>query len=117
MMDKTEVEVELPHIHLEENYDLKSYLTEMGLGDLFKADKADLTGISDKGNLYVSEIFHKAFVEINEEGTEAAAATAAIVTARMRPIAERFHADHPFLFFIKNTQTNSILFLGKFSSP
>lgn len=117
MMDKTEVEVQLPHIHLEENYDLKSYLTEMGLGDLFKADKADLTGISDKGNLYVSEIFHKAFVEINEEGTEAAAATAAIVTARMRPIVERFHADHPFLFFIKNTQTNSILFLGKFSCP
>lgn len=117
MMDKTDVEVDLPNILLEEHYDLKSYLTEMGLGDLFKADKADLTGISDKGNLHVSDIFHKAFVQINEEGTEAAAATAAIVMNRMRPIAEQFHADHPFIFYIKHKQTNAILFLGKFSSP
>ncbi|XP_056376991.1 serpin B6-like [Hyla sarda] len=117
MMDKTEVEIDFPRIILEENYDLKSYLTEMGLGDLFNAEKADLTGISKKGNLYVSEIFHKAFVEINEAGTEAAAATAGIVTARMRPIADKFCANHPFLFFIKHNLTNAILFLGKFSSP
>ncbi|XP_075682817.1 serpin B6-like [Rhinoderma darwinii] len=117
MMDKTEVEIYLPRILLEENYDLKSYLTEMGLGDLFNADKADLTGISDKGNFYVSEIFHKAFVEINEEGTEAAAATAAIMMNRMLPIVEKFHGDHPFLFLIKHNKTNTILFLGKFSSP
>ncbi|XP_069814209.1 serpin B6-like isoform X2 [Dendropsophus ebraccatus] len=117
MMDKSEVEIDLPRIILEENYDLKSYLTEMGLGDLFSADKADLTGISEQGNLHVSEIFHKAFVEINEEGTEAAAATAGVVVARMRPIAEVFRADHPFLFFIKHKPTNAILFLGKFCSP
>ncbi|KAM4026595.1 serpin B6-like [Anomaloglossus baeobatrachus] len=117
MMDKSQVEIDLPRIFLEESYDLKSYLTEMGLSDLFNADKADLTGISEKGNLYVSEMFHKAFVEINEEGTEAAAATAGIVTARILPIVEKFHADHPFLFLIKHNETNAILFLGKFCSP
>ncbi|CAN2390566.1 SERine Proteinase INhibitors [Pristimantis euphronides] len=117
MMDKTEVEVDFPRILLEESYDLKTYLTEMGLGDLFSADKADLSGISEKGNLYVSQIFHKAFVEINEEGTEAAAATAGILTARIRPIVQKFKADRPFLFFIKHNKTNCILFFGKFSSP
>ncbi|KAG9479339.1 hypothetical protein GDO78_012810 [Eleutherodactylus coqui] len=117
VMGKTEVEVDFPRIRLEEQYDLKTYLTEMGLADLFDADKADLTGISKKGNLFVSKIFHKAFVEINEEGTEAAAATAGIVTARIRPIVERFHADHPFLFFIKHNETDIILFLGKFCKP
>ncbi|XP_073406257.1 serpin B6-like [Dendrobates tinctorius] len=117
MMDKSEVEIEFPRILLEESYDLKTHLTEMGLGDLFNADKADLTGISYKGSLYVKEIFHKAFVEINEEGTEAAAATAAVITARRLPIVEKFNADHPFMFFIRHNQTQTILFLGKYSSP
>ncbi|KAM3929453.1 leukocyte elastase inhibitor-like [Leptodactylus fuscus] len=116
-MDKTEVEVSFPRIRLEENCDLKSYLTEMGLGDLFDTDKADLTGISHKGNLYVSQIFHKAFVDINEEGTEAAASTAGVVTTKMLPFAVKFCADHPFLFFIRNEQTQAILFYGKFSFP
>ncbi|KAG8571885.1 hypothetical protein GDO81_011816 [Engystomops pustulosus] len=117
VMENTEVEIDLPRIHLEEKYDLKSYLTEMGLGDLFSEDKADLTGISDKGNLCVSEIFHKAFVKVNEEGTEATAATAGVVTVRMLPITVKFQADHPFLFMIRDNQTKAILFLGKFSSP
>ncbi|XP_044151602.1 serpin B6-like [Bufo gargarizans] len=117
MMDKTEVELELPRILLEEKYDLKSYLTEMGLGDLFNADKADLTGISKKDNIYLSDIFHKAFVKINEEGTEATAATAAVVTIRSRPVAERFQADHPFVFLIRENKSGAIIFLGKYSFP
>ncbi|XP_040287807.1 leukocyte elastase inhibitor-like [Bufo bufo] len=117
MMDKTEVELELPRILLEENYDLKSYLTEMGLGDLFNADKADLTGISKKGNIYISKIVHKAFVKINEEGTEATAATAAVVTIRSRPVAEKYQFDHPFVFFIRDNKSGAIIFLGKYSFP
>ncbi|XP_053570625.1 serpin B6 [Bombina bombina] len=117
MMVSSEVEVDLPQIHLEESYDLKATLSSMGLLDLFSAEKADLTGISDKRNIYLSQAFHKSFVEINEEGTEAAAATAGIIIVRSAPMVVRFVADHPFLFFIRHNKTNSILFAGKFCSP
>ncbi|XP_018420167.1 PREDICTED: leukocyte elastase inhibitor-like [Nanorana parkeri] len=113
----TEVELELPRIRLEENYDLKSYLSKMGMSDLFNPEKADLTGISEKGNLYVSQIFHKVFVDINEEGTEAAAATGAIATVRSGPIVVKVKADHPFLFIIRHNKTKAILFFGAFTSP
>ncbi|KAM5158480.1 serpin B10-like [Mantella aurantiaca] len=117
IMTQTEVEIELPRIHLEESYDLKSYLSKMGMSDLFIPEQANLTGISEKGNLYVSQIFHKVFVEINEEGTEAAAATGAIATVRMRPITVKFVADHPFIFIIRHNKTKVILFFGVYCSP
>ncbi|XP_075069074.1 serpin B6-like [Mixophyes fleayi] len=117
MMEKTEVEVELPRFRLEENYDLKSQLRKMGLSDPFDAHKADFTGMAVKGQLYVSQIVHKARVEVNEDGTEAAAATAAIVTVRMRPTVVNFQADHPFMIMIKHQATNLILFLGRYVSP
>nr|DBA24621.1 TPA: hypothetical protein GDO54_012251 [Pyxicephalus adspersus] len=116
-MTQTEVEIELPRFRLEEKYDLKSYLSKMGMADLFSPGIADLRGISEAGNLHVSEIFHKVYVEINEEGTEAAAATGAIATVRTRPIVEKVQADHPFMFFIKENRTKAILFFGAFSSP
>ncbi|XP_073487046.1 leukocyte elastase inhibitor-like isoform X1 [Aquarana catesbeiana] len=117
LMTPTDVELELPRFRLEENYDLKSYLSKMGMSDLFEPQKADLTGISDKGDLYVSQIYHKVFVEVNEEGTEAAAATGAVATVRMRPIATKFQADHPFMFTILDKKTNVVLFLGELTSP
>ncbi|XP_068092895.1 leukocyte elastase inhibitor-like isoform X2 [Hyperolius riggenbachi] len=117
MMEKTEVEVELPRLRLEENYDLKSCLSKMGMTDLFNPDKAYLTGLSEESYLCVSHILHKVFVEINEEGTEAAAATAAVITKRSRPVVVKFHADHPFLFLIRHNNTKAILFYGAFCSP
>lgn len=117
MMTPTDVELELPRFRLEENYDLKSYLSKMGMSDLFDPQKADLTGISDKGDLYVSQIYHKVFVEVNEEGTEAAAATGAVATVRMRPISTKFQADHPFMFMIRHNESKVVLFLGEFTSP
>lgn len=117
MMTPTDVELELPRFRLEESYDLKSCLKKMGMSDIFDPQKADLTGISDKGDLYVSEIYHKVFVDVNEEGTEAAAATGAVATVRMRPILTTFKADHPFIFYIQDNKTNTVLFLGQLSSP
>lgn len=117
MMDEVEVEVFLPRFKLEENYDMEAVLRSLGMTDAFDQEKADFSGISSGRNLFLSKVVHKSFVEVNEEGTEAAAATAAIMMFRCARIIPRFCADHPFLFFIQHSKTNSILFCGRFSAP
>ncbi|XP_008938102.1 PREDICTED: leukocyte elastase inhibitor [Merops nubicus] len=112
----TEVHVRLPKFKLEESYDLKSDLAAMGMLDVFDSGKADLSGMSGARDIFLSKIVHKAFVEVNEEGTEAAAATAGIAMLCML-IEEEFNADHPFLFFIRHNPTQSILFFGRYASP
>ncbi|NXD35421.1 ILEU inhibitor, partial [Copsychus sechellarum] len=112
-----DVHVRLPKFKLAESYDLKSDLAAMGLLDVFNSGKADLSGMSGTRDLFLSAVVHKAFVEVNEEGTEAAAATAAGIALLCMPIEEDFNADHPFLFFIRHNPTQSILFLGRYASP
>ncbi|XP_070798653.1 leukocyte elastase inhibitor-like [Pituophis catenifer annectens] len=112
-----DVYVHLPKFQLEENYDLKSYFAALGLVDLFDSGKADLSGMSGAQDLHVSKIVHKSFLEVNEAGTEAAAATAAMIMLLCLPMREDFIADHPFLFFIRHNPTNTILFFGRFASP
>ncbi|CAF98097.1 unnamed protein product, partial [Tetraodon nigroviridis] len=112
----SEVRVHLPKFKLEENYEMKEALAKLGMTDVFCAGKADLSGMNSDGGLFLSTVAHKAFVEVNEEGTEAAAATVAMVTFCMLR-EEHFTADHPFLFFIRHNKTKSILFLGRYSSP
>ncbi|XP_003225625.2 leukocyte elastase inhibitor isoform X1 [Anolis carolinensis] len=116
MYSNHEVYVHLPKFKLEESYDLQSYLEALGLRDVFGSGKADLSGMSRARDLHVSKIVHKSFVEVNEEGTEAAAAAAAVAMNSM-PMREKFNADHPFLFFIRYNPTNTILFFGRFASP
>ncbi|XP_063017787.1 serpin B6-like [Melospiza melodia melodia] len=117
MMDSTKVRVSLPRFKLEENYDLKPLLSSMGMPDAFDLEKADFSGISSGNELVLSEVVHKSFVEVNEEGTEAAAATAAVMMMRCAMIVPDFTADHPFLFFIRHNKTCSILFCGRFCCP
>ncbi|XP_062954096.1 leukocyte elastase inhibitor-like [Cynocephalus volans] len=112
-----DITVKLPRFKLEESYTLNSDLARLGLQDLFDSRKADLSGMSGARDIFISKIVHKSFVEVNEEGTEAAAATGAIATFAMMLPEEEFIADHPFLFFIKHNPTANILFLGRFSSP
>ena len=112
----TEIIVHLPKFKLEEEYELNDPLAKLGMTDVFCGSKADLSGMNGHGGLFLSTVAHKAFVEVNEEGTEAAAATAGIASFCMLR-EEHFTADHPFLFFIRHNKTNSILFLGRFSSP
>ncbi|KAM6921219.1 leukocyte elastase inhibitor [Xenentodon cancila] len=112
----SEVLVHLPKFKLEDDYELNEPLAKLGMADVFSAGKADLSGMNGEGGLFLSTVVHKAFVEVNEEGTEAAAATAGMVAFCMLR-EEHFRADHPFLFFIQHNKTKSILFLGRFSSP
>ncbi|NXN04171.1 SPB6 protein, partial [Sylvia borin] len=117
MMDSTKVRVSLPRFKLEENYDLKPVLCSMGMPEAFDLRKANFSGISSGKELVLSEVIHKSFVEVNEEGTEAAAATAAVMMMRCAMIVPQFTADHPFLFFIRHNKTGSILFCGRFCCP
>ncbi|XP_065440939.1 leukocyte elastase inhibitor-like isoform X1 [Chrysemys picta bellii] len=115
-MHPIDVHVHLPKFKLEDSYDLKSDLAGLGLQDIFDSGKADLSGMSGARDLFLSKIVHKSFIEVNEEGTEAAAATAGIAVFCML-MEEDFNADHPFLFFIRHNPTQSILFFGRYASP
>ncbi|XP_042629198.1 leukocyte elastase inhibitor-like [Cyprinus carpio] len=118
-MLQEQVQVTLPRFKMEESYDkMRSLLISMGMEDVFDLQKVNLSGMSPNNDLVVSEVIHKAFVEVNEEGTEAAAATANVgFTASMPVDPKTFIADHPFIFFIRHNPSNSILFYGRFCSP
>ncbi len=111
-----DIRVHLPKFKLEVESSLSEILQEMGMISVFQETKADLTGMSSQDGLSISAVVHKSFIEVNEEGTEAAAATAGFTFLCARS-SESFTADHPFMFFIRHNPTNSILFLGRFRGP
>ncbi|NXF06630.1 SPB10 protein, partial [Smithornis capensis] len=117
LMEKMKMEVYLPRFKIEEKYDLKSTLSRMGIQDAFTEGQADFTGMLKNGDLFLSQVFHKCYLEVNEEGTEAAAASSAALASRSLGATVIFVADHPFFFFIRHNKTKAILFLGRFSSP
>jgi serpin B len=114
----THVHVALPRFEFESSFDLTDTLAGMGMPDAFDADRADFSQMSEV-ELFISLVLHKAFVAVDEEGTEAAAATAALMMLAGEPPREtiEFRADHPFLFFIQHRDTGAILFLGRVVDP
>lgn len=110
-----EVNIFIPKFKFETEYNLNETLTKMGIADIFTT-RADLSGISGRKDLLVSLIKHKAMVKVDEEGTEAAAATM-VIMARMCALSRHepinFRADHPFLFAIRDKKTGLVLFIGK----
>uniref|UniRef100_M3YYS1 Serpin B7 n=1 Tax=Mustela putorius furo TaxID=9669 RepID=M3YYS1_MUSPF len=116
-MVEREVEVHIPRFRLEVQYELNSLLNSLGMTDIFSEIKADLSGISPLDGLYLSKVIHKSYVDVSEEGTEAAAATGDSFLVKRLPIRTQFLANHPFLFFIRHSHTNTILFCGKLASP
>ena len=109
--EEIKTKVYLPKFKLETTYDMVPTLQKMGIYDAF--ENADFGKISDS-NLFISKVIHNAFVEVNEEGTEAAAATG---IAMLQSGPAEFRADHPFVFIIQEKETGQILFMGKVMDP
>ena len=115
MMSSAQVDVSIPKFKMTLKVQLAKMLMAMGMKDLFGA--ADLSGIDGTRDLVVSKVVHKAYIDVNEEGTEAAAATAVVVELTSFWPPKTFKADHPFLFFIREKVTGSILFSGRVMNP
>ena len=121
LMEKKEVDIYLPKFNFTKDYRLNDYLTALGMQDSFSGD-ADFSGIDGSKSLFISDIIHKAFIDVNEKGTEAAAATAIVMKATSvqepeEPIREEFRCDHPFMFLLLHKETNTILFMGNVMEP
>ncbi len=121
-MKPQKVEICVPRFKLESSFELKRQLVEMGMPDAFSLDSANFSGMDGTGALYISSVFHKAWVVVAEEGTEAAAATAVGVWylgVNPKPPAPPliFRADHPFVFLIHEKGSGRILFLGRVNDP
>lgn len=117
-----QVIVYLPRFKTTSQFELNQLLQSMGMTSAFSPRSADFSGMTGARDLYMSAVLHKAFVDVNEEGTEAAAATGIV----MRPTAMRlsrptqppvFRADHPFVFAIRDNRNGAILFLGRLADP
>jgi serpin B len=115
----TKVAVSFPKFKMTSSFQLADVLAKMGMPTLFQPGKADLSGIVVTKDLFISKVVHKAYVDVNEEGTEAAAATAVIAmrASAKAPMIPVFRADHPFVFAIRDNKTGSILFLGRVTNP
>lgn len=106
----------LPRFEVDSEFSLVAQLEKLGMGVAFTGD-ADFSGMNGKGGLAISDVVHKAFVKVNEAGTEAAAATGVIVGETSIPAPAEIHFDHPFFFFIRDIKTKSILFVGRVENP
>ena len=119
-MQSHEVNVFMPKFTMETSYSLPAYLSSLGMVDVFDDSLADLSGIApvEPNGLYVSEAIHKAYVDVNEVGTEAAAITAVVLDfTSAQPPPPMFIANHPFIFIIQDDESGAILFMGRLSDP
>ncbi|NXL96609.1 OVALX protein, partial [Tyrannus savana] len=116
VMEKKRVKVYLPRMKIEEKYNLTSVLTTLGMTDLF-SPLANLSGISSAEGLKISEAIHEAYMEVTEEGTEAAGPAVVTEDIQDSSESEEFRADHPFLFLIRHNPSDMILFFGRYCSP
>jgi serpin B len=116
-LKEAEVAVLLPRFKMEWKAELQEPLGKMGMPLAFTGN-ADFSGMTGrKGDICISKVIHKAFVDVNEEGTEAAAATAVIMARGMPAKPVVFRADHPFIFLIRDKASGCILFLGRVANP
>ncbi|MCB9760904.1 MAG: serpin family protein [Alphaproteobacteria bacterium] len=112
-----DVAVKLPRFEMRYELSLKETLSAMGMPSAFDPDTVDLSGMTDDAALVVDDVIHEAYVKVDEEGTEAAAATAVVTREMSASIPAEFFAQHPFVFFIRDDVTGSILFMGRVADP
>jgi len=112
-----DMDVFIPRFTIEEEISLSQALVSLGMPTAFSASSADFSRMSEElgQGLFIEEVYHKAFIEVDESGSEAAAATAVVVSDESA--APFFYADHPFVFLIQDNATGAILFLGRVSDP
>jgi len=115
-LQERKIDVYMPKFKFETKYFMKEDLEQMGMPTAFSM-AADFSGMDGTDRLYISQVIHQAFVEVNEEGTEAAATTAVIMAQKSAGFSNMFMADHPFVFMIQEKETGNILFLGRMSDP
>jgi serpin B len=111
-----EIPVYLPKFKFETKYFMAQDLIDMGMPSAFDFERADFSGMTGSRDLYISSVIHQAFVEVNEEGTEAAAATA-VIMEQIAAMPAVFRADRPFIFIIQQKDSGDILFMGKVNDP
>ena len=120
-MGNRKIVVDLPKYKVESSFSLNGSLAKLGLGEAFAPGKANFQGISNAENLYISAAVHKAYVEVSEEGTVAAAATGLSFSTTSAPVqipfVPHFRADRPFLFMIRDGSTGLVLFMGRVMNP
>jgi len=116
----TKIILTLPKFKMTQQFELQDALGAMGMAQAFEKGEADFSGMTGKRDFWISAAIHKAYIDVNEEGTEAAAATG-IVMRSMAMAYERppvvFRADHPFLFLIRDNRSGGILFMGRVTDP
>ena len=115
---RREVIVAIPKFKLTSKFNLNAPLKGMGMADAFVPRNADFSGMNGKKDLFISAVVHKAYVDVNEKGTEAAAATGVVIgVTSVGPPPTVFRADHPFAFVIRHDKTGVILFMGRMANP
>ncbi len=118
LMNPTMMTLRMPKFEYEAEISLADTLAALGMPDAFAPGVADFSGMDGTQELFVSDVFHKAFVAVDEEGTEAAAATAVVIGVTSLPMSElELTIDRPFIFMIRDIETNSILFVGRVLNP
>ena len=115
-LTEREVMLKLPRFKFDAEYQLKSSLSKMGMPLAF-TDGADFSEMSRSNDLKIDEVFHKAFVEVTEEGTEAAAATGVVMVLKSVSRPFQFYANRPFMFIIRDNSSGNILFMGRVTNP
>jgi len=112
-----DVQLTLPRFEFRTQASLPETLRSLGMVDAFVPGAADFTGISAEGALFISDVIHEVFVSVNEAGTEAAAATAVVMGRGAPPVAVELSVDRPFLFWLYDRATGSVLFMGRVLDP
>jgi serpin B len=116
-MTSVKTQVKIPRFKVSGSFSLSDTLAGLGMPHLFDGSKADLSGMDGTRELFISKVLHKAFIEVNEEGSEAAAATAVVAQLRSMPRIMEFTAFQPFLAMVRHKATGTILFLGRVTRP
>lgn len=116
-LDQQLVHLTMPRFSFESGFKLRDTLAELGMPDAFSEEQADFSGMDGRGGIFIKDVVHKAFILVNEQGTEAAAATGVVGELKAIPTPVEVRVDHPFIFLIRDRETGAILFLGRVLNP